>query len=55
MAYINEPNGVDFLIKSPPLSDAERIEISELIKQLKNKSFKKKRIVVKKRKAREKA
>jgi len=38
MAHIKEPDGVDFLIQSPPLTDIERMEISELIKNLKAKS-----------------
>ena len=49
MAHINEPAGVDFLIQSPPLTDKERKEISELIKKIKSKTIKpgikKKRIV----------
>ena len=38
MAHIKEPEGVDFIIQSPPLTDQERKEISELIKKLKAKS-----------------
>ncbi|MCD4789995.1 MAG: hypothetical protein K8R37_08355 [Bacteroidales bacterium] len=38
MAYIKEPEGVDFLIQSPPLTNQERKEISELIKKMKAKS-----------------
>nr|NQU90796.1 hypothetical protein [Bacteroidota bacterium] len=41
MAHIKEPEGIDFLIKSPPLSEQERKEISNLIKKLKSKSAKK--------------
>jgi hypothetical protein len=37
MAHLKEPEGVDFLIQSPPLTDQERKEISELIKKLKTK------------------
>lgn len=55
MAHINEPKGIDFLIKSPPLTDVERTEISELIKNLKQDSSKKKRKIVSRRKQREKA
>ncbi len=55
MAHINEPKGVDFLIKSPPLTDTERIEISELIKKLRKDSDSKKRAILRKRKRREKA
>ncbi len=35
MAHIKEPEGVDFVIQSPPLTDEERKEISELIKKMK--------------------
>ena len=38
MAHIKEPEGVDFLIQSPPLSDDERKEISKLIKKIKAKT-----------------
>jgi len=31
MGLIKEPEGVDFIIQSPPLTDKERIEISEFI------------------------
>jgi len=37
MAHIKEPKGVDFIIQSPPLSDTERKEISELIRKMKSK------------------
>jgi len=32
MGLIIEPEGVDFVIQSPPLTDKERIEISEFIR-----------------------
>jgi hypothetical protein len=52
MAHIKEPKGIDFLIQSPPLTEQERKEISELIKKLKTKTRKsnitKKRIPKKK-------
>jgi hypothetical protein len=40
MGLIKEPKGVDFIIQSPPLTDKERIEISEFIRtrKLQNKS-----------------
>ena len=40
MGFIKEPEGVDFIIQSPPLTDKERIEISEFIRsrKLQNKS-----------------
>jgi hypothetical protein len=40
MGLIKEPEGIDFVIQSPPLTDQERIEISEFIRtrKLQNKS-----------------
>jgi len=35
MAHIREPEGIDFVIQSPPLTEKEKKEISELIKKLK--------------------
>jgi len=35
MGHIKEPKGVDFLIESKPLTDRERIEISEFIRKRK--------------------
>ena len=32
MGLIKEPEGVDFVIQSPPLTDTERKEISEFIR-----------------------
>lgn len=32
MGLIKEPEGVDFVIQSPPLTDVERKEISEFIR-----------------------
>ena len=32
MGLIKEPEGIDFIIQSPPLTDKERIEISEFIR-----------------------
>lgn len=32
MGYIKEPDGVDFIIQSPPLTDEERKVISEFIR-----------------------
>jgi hypothetical protein len=37
MGYIKEPEGVDFVIKSKPLTDKERAAISEFIRQYKEK------------------
>lgn len=33
MGYIKEPDGVDFIIQSPPLTDEERKAISEFIRK----------------------
>jgi len=40
MGLIKEPEGVDFIIQSPPLTDIERKEISEFIRirKLQNKT-----------------
>ncbi len=35
MGHIKEPKGVDFIIKSDPLTDKDRQEISEFIKKYK--------------------
>jgi hypothetical protein len=37
MGYIKEPKGVDFIIKSEPLSDEERSAISKFIADYKKK------------------
>jgi hypothetical protein len=49
MGLIKEPDGVDFVIQSPPLTDKEREEISEFIRtrKLENKRLDK-RIISKK-------
>jgi hypothetical protein len=44
MNLIKEPKGVDFIIKSPPLTEKERIEISEFIASRKSKKAVVKRI-----------
>ena len=38
MGLIKEPKGIDFIIKSKPLTDIERKEISEYIKSKKEQS-----------------
>lgn len=38
MGLVKEPDGVDFIIQSPPLTDKERKEISEFIRAQKLKS-----------------
>ena len=49
MSLVKEPEGVDFIIQSPPLTDQERIEISEFIRlrKIQNKRTDK-RVVTKK-------
>jgi len=46
MGLIKEPQGVDFVIQSPPLTNTERKEISEFIRarKLKNKGLSKRSI-----------
>ena len=44
MNLIKEPKGVDFIIQSPPLTEKERIEISEFITERKSKKEVVKRI-----------
>lgn len=41
MGYIKEPKGVDFIIKSEPLKDIDRQEISKFIADYKVKNKKK--------------
>jgi hypothetical protein len=41
MGHIKEPKGVDFIIKSEPLTNDERMAISEFIRQYKSKQPKK--------------
>ena len=48
MGHIKEPKGVDFIIKSEPLTDKEQAAISEFIKNYKMKHSKKKKTVAKK-------
>lgn len=45
MGYIKEPEGVDFIIKSKPLTDKERKEISKFIQAYKMKNSGKKTLV----------
>ena len=42
MGHIKEPEGVDFIIKSKPLTNEERAAISEFIRQYKVKHSNKK-------------
>ncbi len=37
MGYIKEPEGVDFIIKSEPLTDEDRSQISQFIQDYKRK------------------
>jgi hypothetical protein len=49
MGLIKEPEGVDFIIQSPPLTDKERKEISEFIRARKSQIKRRaKRIIAKK-------
>jgi hypothetical protein len=48
MGHIKEPKGVDFIIKSEPLTDKEQAAISAFIKNYKIKHAKKKTIIEKK-------
>ena len=50
MAHIKEPEGIDFFIQSPPLTEKERKEISKLIKKLKTETRKKRVIKIRKTK-----
>jgi hypothetical protein len=38
MGHIREPKGVDFIIKSQPLTESNRKGISEFIREFNNKS-----------------
>lgn len=51
MAHIIEPKGVDFIIKSKPLTEKDRKEISKFIADYKS-TYKKKQFEAKKRKER---
>ena len=44
MGYIKEPEGVDFIIQSKPLTDKERKEISKFIQEYKAKNADKKSV-----------
>ena len=44
MGYIKEPEGVDFIIQSKPLTDKERKEISKFIQDYKAKHASKKSV-----------
>jgi hypothetical protein len=46
MGHIKEPKGVDFIIKSEPLTDKEQAAISEYIKNYKLKHSKKKAAMI---------
>lgn len=43
MGHIKEPKGIDFIIKSEPLTDKEQAAISEFIQNYKAKLSKKKK------------
>ncbi len=44
MGHIKEPKGVDFLIKSPPLTKKEKKEISDFIQKSKSQKVRKRTI-----------
>ena len=44
MGYIKEPEGVDFIIQSKPLTDKERKEITKFIQDYKAKNADKKSV-----------
>lgn len=44
MGYIKEPEGVDFIIQSKPLTNKERKEISKFIQDYKAKNARKKTV-----------
>lgn len=47
MGHIKEPKGIDFIIKSKPLTNEERTAISEFIRQYKAKHSTKKNLTKK--------
>ena len=49
MGLIKEPEGIDFVIQSPPLSDNERKEISEFIRTKKLKKMRKHKLCIPKK------
>ena len=51
MGHIKEPKGVDFIIKSEPLTEKEQAAISEYIKNYKLKHSKKKASTTRKSRA----
>lgn len=48
MGYVKEPKGVDFIIKSDPITEKEQAAISEFIKNYKMQHAKKKTDINKK-------
>jgi hypothetical protein len=54
MGHIKEPEGIDFIIESRPLTNTERKEISDFIKTLKKKKTVRKKMASKKKKIAEK-
>lgn len=52
MGHIKEPKGVDFIIKSEPLTEKEQAAISEFIRNYKKKNAEKKAKAIDKRKGR---
>ncbi len=50
MGHIKEPEGIDFIIESKPLTNTERKEISDFIKMLKKKKTARKKVARRKKK-----
>lgn len=54
MGYIKEPEGVDFIIQSEPLTDQDRKQISKFIREYKRKHRNKKKKAATSSKAKDK-
>jgi len=52
MSFIKEPEGIDFIIQSPPLTEKEKEEINDFIRARKSKKNLAKRTLLKKAKVR---
>ncbi len=50
MGHVKEPEGIDFIIESKPLTNTERKEISDFIKTLKKKKTVRKKVARRKKK-----
>jgi len=54
MGHIKEPKGIDFIIKSKPLTNEEKTAISEFIRQYKTKHLTKRNLTKKRLSSRRK-